>query len=75
MCKVWLSNKNKQITIIKGVNGSWYSALAKKQFAKINVFGVTYKWKVKHVDYIHCIETHTVLLSSHSLFSSAFSWN
>lgn len=34
MCKVWLSDKNKQIIIIKGVNGSWYSALAKKQFAK-----------------------------------------
>ena len=41
----------------------------------LNVFGVTYKWKVKHADYIHCIETHTVLLSSHSPFSSAFSWN
>lgn len=41
----------------------------------LNVFGVTYKWKVKHVDYIHCIETHTVLLSSHSPFSSAFSWD
>ena len=73
MCKVWLSDKNKQITIIKGVNGSWYSALAKNNL--LNVSGVTYKWKVKRIDYIHCIETHTVLLSSHSLFSSAFSWN